>query len=289
MKKIKLLLVCLIVFPQVLLAIMGAGDVVYDPAAAADRNKKTLMDKVHQRFMQTKQVQQLKMIVDNYNEGKKHYDYMKKIKEHKGGVVGYYKEKTVDRFKNFDEELLDGIKKDMNTNPTKEERKIVGENWFLDTRYKKFNEAAGKKLDFTKEINDLDKRIFEKQKKEAKALNNKIDNTVDNVKDTAKLNEAKNKLHKDAEKLKSQNDYDKWDVKSQMIMTDYLKKLVMSQQAQAVQNLNDEKEAKEFDDKIQTMLRAGLGNITESMIRHKEQRRYDPIEELGRLPQGDRR
>jgi len=278
-----------IIFVSALNAQMSG--IVYDPTAQADRNKKTLMDKIHQRFMEQKTVQQMKMLMDNYKEGKKHYEYMKKIKEHKGGVVGYYKEKTVGRFKDFDKELLNGIEKDLNTKATKEERKKAGTSkWYIDSNFESFDKKVGEKLDFTDEINALDKALFEKNKKEKEERKKELEKAKDWIQSLNELEKAKKELDKSAEQLNSQDDYDKWDVKSQMIIGEYLKKLAAHSNAQELQRIKEEARIKAFDDKISAMLKAGTGNLAEALSNRREKRKvYDPVKELGRKPKGDRR
>jgi hypothetical protein len=281
MKTISLLLLFLSVR---LYAVAGIGDVVYDPAAQADRNKMTLIQKAHHAFMEQKIVLQTKMIIQNYEEGKKHYDAMQKIREHKGGVVGYYKEKTVDRFKDTHTEFLGMVEKSMLSNATEEERKKVGEGWFLDKYAKDLDDYLLKKTDFTEEIDALFKKKEQSEKKEIEELSAEME-TLDD------LIQAKQKLDDDAAKLKTQNDYDQWNAKSSLMATDLLKNLNALILQEKI-NKQREKIAEQTEEqRMNYSIRQGLLSL-QSFKEHGDKaprKKYNALHELQRKPEEERR
>ncbi|PKN01925.1 MAG: hypothetical protein CVU77_03040 [Elusimicrobia bacterium HGW-Elusimicrobia-1] len=75
-----------------------AQQIVLDLTAVADRNIQAALYKVHKVFTENKWVENIRILNQNYSESKRFYDTMTELSKHKGGLLGYYQDRAIDRF-----------------------------------------------------------------------------------------------------------------------------------------------------------------------------------------------
>lgn len=107
-------------------------------------------DKAYQEFMKVQVVQQTQTMLKNYNESKVFYERMKAIQEHKGGIVGYVKDDIDRTIKQQNQETYWKIDRDfVNVN---------GYDSFVGQTVRSTDRQIQSKLDYSKEIHELDLR-----------------------------------------------------------------------------------------------------------------------------------
>lgn len=107
-------------------------------------------DKAYQEFMKVQVVQQTQTMMKNYNESKVFYERMRAIQEHKGGIVGYVKDDIDRNIKQQNQEAYWKINQDFVN--------VSGYDSFVGETVRSTDRQIQNKLDYSKEIHDLDLR-----------------------------------------------------------------------------------------------------------------------------------
>jgi len=105
-------------------------------------------DKAYQEFMKLQAIQQTRTLVQNYNESKQFYDWMKEISDYKGGVGAYIVDNMKSAIDKNNNNLYWQLNYDfMRTDP---DDTAYVRKWVADTDKKIEN-----KVDYSKEIHDI--------------------------------------------------------------------------------------------------------------------------------------
>jgi len=271
----KLSTIILILF---LVSKISAQMMVMDPAAQADRQKDFALKKAHNKIMATNVVQTFQMIKQNYDEGVKYRAWMKKVRDHKGGVMGYYKDKTIGRFQGAHTELLDKLEKSFNTEQTQKEKEKIGEGKYISYWGNKLDDIVYEKTD----LETILKKKAEKRKKDLEIMKGESEKVKE-------LEEAQIKLSEDAGKLKTQDDYDKWHIKKGVLELEYLRCLYSRWNRERLQKEAERIDFEQSEKTISDMYRASMLNLNKSIIVGRDRRQQkDPLKELKRIPDQSR-
>lgn len=103
-------------------------------------------DRVHQKFVEAKWVENIRKLNQNLQESKAYYDYMKSVSSHRGGISGYVKDRVTKDLERVNNKLYWDIESHMKSDP--EETAYV-RKWMTD-----LDKKISTKLGFSKEIHD---------------------------------------------------------------------------------------------------------------------------------------
>jgi hypothetical protein len=122
---------------------------------------KAVADAAHQKFVEIKWVENLRMLNQNYNDSKRFHDQMVAIAQHRGGVGGYVQEKMERNLSNIGDEAIWKLDRHMKSEPD-------------DTAYvKKWIVSTDKKVEATFDYSEQIREIGNKKAKETADLKEK--------------------------------------------------------------------------------------------------------------------
>ncbi len=110
----------------------------------------TAYERVHQKIVEMNWVVQLKTIKQNYEQSKKYYDETRRLREHRGGIPGYFSERVKRDLSQINKEEYWKMQNWLESDP---EKTAYIRKWAKET-----DEIIKIKLDFSDQIHKIGKK-----------------------------------------------------------------------------------------------------------------------------------
>lgn len=246
-KKLFLLLITVFFVTQDSYAFLGIDAAL----GAISRTTKAAYDQVHQKIIQANWIIQLKTIKQNYEQSKRYYDEMRRLREHRGGIPGYFNERVNSDLSQINQEEYWKMQNWLGSDPE--------ETAYVRKWAEKTDEIIKRKLDFSDKLHEIGK---------------KRDNELEKVADMA----SKKKL--------SQEELNEYNKRTDILQLEYLASI--DKGIQKLLRGNAEEIAKEWEwIKKQKIAAEKERERIEAIYKERQQsrERKDPIMVLEEIPQ----